>query len=103
MDVQPTFAARLYDSARMLADPAQPAEEVPRAAESFADTLTRAAEEIGETIRRGEETAARGVAGRADVQSVVEALTSAELALQTAVSVRDRVVEAYQEILRMPV
>ena len=36
-------------------------------------------------------------------RGVVEALAASELAIETAVAVRDRVVEAYQEILRMPV
>ncbi|MEL6481991.1 MAG: flagellar hook-basal body complex protein FliE, partial [Pseudomonadota bacterium] len=43
------------------------------------------------------------VNGSGDMQSLVEALTAAEMAVETAVVVRDRVVEAYQEILRMPV
>ena len=38
-----------------------------------------------------------------DAQSVVEAFSQAELALQTAVTIRDRVVAAYQEVLRMPI
>ena len=38
-----------------------------------------------------------------DPQAVVEALAATEMAVQTAVAVRDKVVEAYQEILRMPV
>lgn len=37
-----------------------------------------------------------------DAQSVVEALAEAEMTLQTVVTVRDRVVGAYQELLRMP-
>jgi flagellar hook-basal body complex protein FliE len=37
-----------------------------------------------------------------DAQAMVEALSEAEMALQTAVTIRDRVVAAYQEILRMP-
>ena len=41
--------------------------------------------------------------GSADPHSVVEALAAAELAVQTAVTVRDKVVEAYQELIRMPV
>jgi flagellar hook-basal body complex protein FliE len=41
--------------------------------------------------------------GGADPHSLVEALAQSELAIETAVSVRDKVVEAYQEILRMPV
>ena len=39
----------------------------------------------------------------ADPHALVQALADTELAVQTAVSVRDRVVEAYLEILRMPV
>ena len=56
-----------------------------------------------EAMRAGEETAKAGLAGAADPQSVVTALASSEMAVQTAVTLRDRVVEAYQEILRMPV
>ena len=41
-------------------------------------------------------------AGTVDAQSVVEAIAQAETALQTAITVRDRIVTAYQEILRMP-
>jgi flagellar hook-basal body complex protein FliE len=41
--------------------------------------------------------------GRADPHSLVTALAESQLAIETAVTVRDRVVEAYQEILRMQV
>ena len=54
-------------------------------------------------MREGEATVKAGLVGRADPQAVVEALAATELAVQTAVAVRDKVVEAYQEILRMPV
>ncbi len=37
------------------------------------------------------------------LQDVIQAVSRAELTLQTLVSVRDRAVEAYQEIIRMPV
>jgi len=43
------------------------------------------------------------MAGGADAHSLVTALAQTELAIETAVTVRDKVVEAYQEILRMPV
>jgi len=46
---------------------------------------------------------ANGLTGKADSQAVVQALAATEMAVQAAVTVRDRVVEAYQEILRMPV
>ena len=62
-----------------------------------------AATDFMQTLRQSEETVKAGLAGRADPQAVVEALAATELAVQTAVAVRDKVVEAYQEILRMPV
>ena len=50
------------------------------------------------------ETATQAMAtGQGDAHSVVEALATAEVALETAVTIRNRVVEAYQELLRMPV
>jgi flagellar hook-basal body complex protein FliE len=41
--------------------------------------------------------------GQANPHALVEALAASSLAVETAVTVRDKVVEAYQEILRMPV
>ena len=55
------------------------------------------------TMERGEKLSARSVAGKAELTDVVTAVTSAELTLQTVVAVRDRVIQAYQEILRMPI
>jgi flagellar hook-basal body complex protein FliE len=40
---------------------------------------------------------------KADLTDVVQAVTSAELTLQTVVAVRDRLIAAYQEIMRMPI
>jgi flagellar hook-basal body complex protein FliE len=43
------------------------------------------------------------VAGGGDPLDVVTAITSAEVTLQTVVAVRDKMIQAYQEILRMPI
>lgn len=67
------------------------------------EAATRAAASFVDALRQGEETAKAGMVGRADPQSVVAALSSAEIAVQSAVSIRDKVVESYYEILRMPV
>ena len=40
--------------------------------------------------------------GKADTHSLVQALSQTKLAVETAVTVRNKLVEAYQEILRMP-
>lgn len=108
MNIQNSFASQLYASARRLAPVETPAPDATgKVAEgtgtTFADALATASSEMSETLRAGESAARLAVSGQGDVQSMVEALTSTEMALQTAVSVRDRVVEAYQEVLRMPI
>ncbi|MBC9207728.1 flagellar hook-basal body complex protein FliE [Roseomonas aerophila] len=55
------------------------------------------------TLRRAELVSARGVAGTADVQEVVQAATAAELTVQTMTQLRDKVVGAYTDVLRMAV
>lgn len=70
---------------------------------SFADLLQSKVQDSVETMRSGEDMAARAVTGDADLTDVVQSITAAELTLQTVVSVRDRMVSAYQEILRMPI
>ncbi|MCI4661483.1 MAG: flagellar hook-basal body complex protein FliE [Neomegalonema sp.] len=106
MDLGSKTAHKLYGQAIAAAKPAsselRPAtEQAPR--KDFAETLADVAQDTVDTIVRGEQTAMQGLAGKADAHSVVEALAATELALETAVTVRDKVVEAYQEILRMPV
>ncbi|MEP3347199.1 MAG: flagellar hook-basal body complex protein FliE [Litoreibacter sp.] len=66
-------------------------------------SLGRLSQQFADVVAMGENTAMDAMAGNADPHQLVEALTQSELAIQTAVSVRDKVVEAYQEILRMPV
>ena len=41
--------------------------------------------------------------GKADMVDVVTAMSQAELAMETMVTVRDRVISAYEEIMRMPI
>ena len=94
MDMISTLAARGYDAARGIAQP-QPQEG--------ASPFARAAQDFAQTLAKGEATAQAAMTGGADPYALVQALAQTELAVEAAVSVRDRVVEAYQEILRMPV
>ncbi len=61
------------------------------------------AKKMASSVVQSEQTAAAFMVGEADPHSVVEAIASAELAVETAVTLRNRVVEAYQELLRMPI
>ena len=49
------------------------------------------------------QTAVRAIAGGGNLTEVATAVSHAELALQTAVSIRDKVVQAYQDVMRMPI
>lgn len=69
---------------------------------SFGDMLRDAVETSIDTMHKGEEMSAKGVVGKADLADVVSAVTNAEVTLQAVVNVRDKVISAYQEILRMP-
>lgn len=71
--------------------------------ESFGDLLKRTAVESIETMREGEKASAKAVSGEASLPDVVQAITASEVTLQTVVAVRDKMIGAYQEIMRMPV
>jgi len=60
-------------------------------------------QDFAATLQQGEDTAMAAMTGDADPHALVQALAQTELAVETAITVRNKVVEAYQEILRMPV
>lgn len=75
----------------------------PSPGQDFAGLLQDAAEQAIDTLREGERQSLKAAAGTADITEVVTAMAQAELTLQTVVTLRDRVIQSYQEILRMPV
>lgn len=89
------IAAQGYDSARPMVA-AKPSE---RAEGQFGAALGG----FAAALHQGEAAASQTLISGADPHALVEALAATELAVETAVAVRDKVVEAYLEILRMPV
>src|SRR5262245_29785236 len=69
----------------------------------FSEVLQQVAKDAVDTTRKAETASLQAVEGKADLQQVVNAVTAAELTVQTVTAVRDRVISAYQEILRMPI
>jgi flagellar hook-basal body complex protein FliE len=53
--------------------------------------------------RTADVAATNGIEGRGNLTQVVTAVSNAELALQSTVAIRDRVVSAYQQIMQMPI
>jgi flagellar hook-basal body complex protein FliE len=70
---------------------------------SFSSLLKDGARNAIESGKRSEELAKQAITGKADVRDVVAAVNNAELTLQTVVAVRDKVINAYSDILKMPI
>lgn len=69
----------------------------------FASVLKDAAKVAVGTMKEAESQSAAAIAGKADIREVVAAVANAEMTLETVVTVRDKVINAYNEIMRMPI
>jgi len=70
---------------------------------NFADVLKGVMTDAVHATKAAETQMAMGVQGKAELVNVVTAISSAEASLETMMAVRDQVISAYQEILRMPI
>ncbi|MDX2102059.1 MAG: flagellar hook-basal body complex protein FliE [Alphaproteobacteria bacterium] len=70
---------------------------------SFGELVQQGAETAYNTGLAAETMSRQAVNGKAELAEVVTAVANAEVTLQTVVSIRDRVVSAYQDIMRMPI
>jgi len=70
---------------------------------SFGTALADAMKDAVGTMKAGEAAATQGAAGQGDIVQVVNAVNAAELTLETVVAIRDKVISAYQDIMRMPI
>ncbi|PZQ48486.1 MAG: flagellar hook-basal body complex protein FliE [Micavibrio aeruginosavorus] len=80
-----------------------PAEDNSAMRPSFGEVLKTSIQESMNTMKTGEQMSAKAVTGEASLPDVVSAVNAAELTLSTVVAVRDRMINAYQEIMRMPI
>lgn len=94
MQISPGLAARGYQTLQ---------DKIAPDAKTSGNSLAGATQSFADVLKTGEMTAEKAMTGGIDPHALVEALAQSELAVETTVAVRDKVVEAYQEILRMPV
>ena len=69
----------------------------------FASMVSDSLKSAMQSGRQAEELSIKQISGDADLKDVVTAVANAEHTLETVVAVRDKVLSAYQEILRMPI
>ena len=104
MTVEPMNAIKAYDSAisRLRETPGN-SEATQASINDFSQMVKNFAEGAVEVGKKSEAQSAAAAAGKADLNSVVVAVAEAELTLNTVVAVRDKVLEAYRQIIRMPI
>lgn len=76
---------------------------IPTGGTNFADLVADASQNGLNAGRQAEGLSANVLNGNANLTDVVTAVSNAEVTLQTVVSIRDRLVNGIQEIMRMPI
>ena len=76
--------------------------EAPKGTE-FADMLKGKVSQAIDDNKKAESLSLAAVAGKADLNQVVTAVAEAEFTVQAAVTIKEKVINAYKEILRLPV
>ena len=100
----PSAAISAYLQASKMGTPAEGAANVrPAGGASFGDMLSGVLNDAVTSGRAAEFKASGAVQGKGDLVDVVTAVQAAEVSLETVVAIRDKVIAAYQEIMRMPI
>jgi flagellar hook-basal body complex protein FliE len=102
--VSPLIAAKAYAAVQQSgAAGLGGGEAASAAAPDFGKMLTSAVNDAVQASRHAETQMSAQVQGKAQLVDVVTAISSAEASLETVIAVRDQVISAYQEIMRMPI
>lgn len=97
-----SIAANAYAALARAANGVNPPAKT-NAGNNFSSMLQNA---LGDLQNRGHQMDAKAMAaanGKGDLVDVVTAVAETEVAVETLVSVRDRMIQAYEEIMRMPI
>jgi flagellar hook-basal body complex protein FliE len=96
--ITPSSAGNAYNR-NTIDPPSTPTSNSP----SFSDTVTQFVQNAVATGEHAEAQATQAINGGGNLTEVVTALSRAEMTLQTASTIRDRVIQAYQDIIKMPI
>ena len=102
----PSAAASAYSALARIADPSAAlgkAASVAGSGPSFGSMLKGALGAVADAGRKADTQTQAVAAGKANIVDVVTAVSETEVAVQALVSVRDKVISAYEEIMRMPI
>ena len=99
----PTIAANAYANLARVLENSGAGKGSEPSGQSFASLLK---DTVGSVLESGRKSDAQTVAmtsGKASVMDVVTAVAETDVAVSTLVSVRDRVIQSYEDIMKMPI
>ena len=101
----PSIAANAYASLAKLTDPSGLSKGIGEASggQGFGDLVKEAVAALSKTTHNSDVQSQAAAAGKANMVDVVTAVAESEVAIDTLVSVRDKVIAAYEEIMKMPI
>ena len=99
--MNPLMAARAYAQAQGTGGVSAGA--APAGGPEFSQLLNNVMTDMTQQTRAAETQMTQSIQGQGSMIDVVTAVSSAEASLQTVIAVRDQVISAYQEIMRMPI
>jgi flagellar hook-basal body complex protein FliE len=108
MAVNPLSASSAYAAIAKLTNPAAGAADTLGGAEkgagtNFASVLKDALTSVAETGKKSDAQSSALVNGKGNLVDVVTAVSETEVAIDAVVAVRDKVIAAYEEIMKMPI
>ena len=100
----PTVAANAYAALARMTSPAGTSKGAEAGdGQSFGAVLKEALGSVMEAGRKSDAQTVAMTSGKANVMDVVTAVAETDVAVSTLVSVRDRMIQSYEDIMRMPI
>jgi flagellar hook-basal body complex protein FliE len=99
----PTAAASAYANVARIMDAGGAGKTTEADGQSFGALLKDAIGGVMDSGRKSDAQTLSMTSGKANVMDVVTAVAETDVAVSTLVSVRDRVIQAYEDIMRMPI
>jgi len=96
-------AANAYARTQSLSDPGVDDAAQAGGGSDFGSVLENAVGSVLDDAHTADSLSAQGLNGGGDLTSIITAVSKAQLALQTTTTIRDRVVQAYQDIMKMTI
>ena len=99
----PSIAANAYANFARMVESGGAGKATETGGQSFGAVLKDAISSVMDAGKKSDAQTVAMASGKANVMDVVTAVAETDVAVSTLVSVRDRVIQAYEDIMKMPI